>query len=893
VKPAAVWLAVEAGAIAVMLWLIPASVHISSWPDAGPVRIAYLAPLSRLYLAIAVAGVVVAACGVAWRAGGRAIDDLYRILAPILCLWLWIVPFLPWLPDRAPLLLILAGPIRWPIAAFAVIGVVVAWTRSRAAVRVRGTRPRRLVVFAISFALYAALGLRSANEMGFGGDEPHYLIITQSLLADHDLDIGNNHERREYRAFFPGELRPDFLRRGVHGEVYSIHAPGLPALLLPAYAAYGARGALLFMALLAALTALAVFELCTRIAGAGPGTVAWAATCFTIPFVPHAWLIYPELPGALIVAWAALWLYEPPAPTRSLAVHGAALAVLPWLHTKFVIFVAAFVLFELIRIWPRVKECLALVLPVAISGALWLLSFYWMYGEFNPEAPYGTYTRMFVLAANIPRGVLGLLFDQKFGILAFSPVYLLAGAGAWTLLRNPQRRLYAAELTVTAAAFLISSTRLYMWWGGSSPPARFLVPMVPLLAPMIAVAAAEARGVLARSVLVSAVVLTIGLAVMTLASPGGRLLYSDPHGVSSLVKTIQGSAPLDVALPTFTEENWRTPIRVLLPWLAALAVVSFALVTAVRRGWLRSVFWTTAAGSVGTLFLAALVLGARPVSNRQSVTVRGQLSLMREYDPTRLRAFDATHFKRLGPDEALAVSALSLQRRAGEEIANPRVLEGPFELPEGAFEAQVWFTGNVASDVFVALSDDVVLARTKMPGKNPAVVSFDLPLRTPAFVGVSDVTAARAVSRVVIRPLTLVPQSARDANASHVVEPVGGEIPGYMAYADDHTYPENGVFWTRDTQQGSIVVVTAGASTLRLVLHVGPTGGPIAIEVGGQSSEVEMRPDETRELSFPLTPGTRRVAVSVKSARSFRPADVDPRSDDRRLLGCQVRPLLS
>jgi len=28
------------------------------------------------------------------------------------------------------------------------------------------------------------------------GDEPHYLIITQSLLADHDLQIENNHRPR-------------------------------------------------------------------------------------------------------------------------------------------------------------------------------------------------------------------------------------------------------------------------------------------------------------------------------------------------------------------------------------------------------------------------------------------------------------------------------------------------------------------------------------------------------------------------------------------------------------------------------------------------------------------------------------------------------------------------
>src|SRR5262249_30345951 len=172
-------------------------------------------------------------------------------LRPVSLLWLWLVPFLPWLADRVPLLLVLGGPIRWALAVVAMVAAVGGSTRVGPMLDAAGRRIGRPLVFAVSLAAYLSFGTLWARTIGIGGDEPHYLMIAQSLLVDGDLQIENNHNNKEYRAFFGGPLRPDFMVRGRNGQIYSIHSPGLSVLLLPAYAIAGYAGSLAVVCLFA------------------------------------------------------------------------------------------------------------------------------------------------------------------------------------------------------------------------------------------------------------------------------------------------------------------------------------------------------------------------------------------------------------------------------------------------------------------------------------------------------------------------------------------------------------------------------------------------------------------------------------------------------------------
>src|SRR5262249_42584872 len=130
---------------------------------------------------------------------------------------------LPWLPLRVPPgVLIWTGPVTVIVWAAVLAGLVIE--------RLRGTKgprwaidPHRapLVTAVLTLMLYGASAVWLTPILP-DGDEPHYLILAQSLIKDGDLRIENNHRRGDYLEYSLNAAAPDYLRRGVNGQIYSI-----------------------------------------------------------------------------------------------------------------------------------------------------------------------------------------------------------------------------------------------------------------------------------------------------------------------------------------------------------------------------------------------------------------------------------------------------------------------------------------------------------------------------------------------------------------------------------------------------------------------------------------------------------------------------------------------
>jgi hypothetical protein len=151
-----------------------------------------------------------------------------------------------------------------------------------------GNDPRRGPRLAAAIAACAYLaGAWQVFPRLPSGDEPHYLVITQSLLADHDIKIENNHSQGDYHAYYAGPLKPDYLRRGLNGEIYSIHAPGLPALIAPVFALAGHPGVMTALALVSGgATALAWLAAWRITHSAAASWFGWATVALSVRFSP-------------------------------------------------------------------------------------------------------------------------------------------------------------------------------------------------------------------------------------------------------------------------------------------------------------------------------------------------------------------------------------------------------------------------------------------------------------------------------------------------------------------------------------------------------------------------------------------------------------------------------
>lgn len=390
---------------------------------------------------------------------------------------------LPALTAALPVLGLWRGPLGLALlAAAALVTAARAWPRPL-------PRPSPAWRFALPAALYATCGLHYVAGIQATGDEVEYLLLAQSLWAEHDLDVQDNFARGQHLEYTAGLDAAPFGTYRQDGRPISTHSPGLPLLLAPIYALGGRRACVLAMALVAAWLVTQVYALAQRLTGDPEAALlAWLAASGP-PVFFYSFHLYTEVPCAALLLFALRVLLLGAAATPARAVlAGLAVMALPWLHVKMIPAAAVLGLLGLAQLRGRARWAFAGAAGALLAAYCW---HYWrIFGDPTPLALYGSRVPKKIKRADPSEALPGLLFDSSFGLLPNAPVFLLAGAGLLALRRRWNPTL--AALTAVALAVLLPLVVWQTWWAGHCPPARFLVPLVPWLALLAALRVANA-----------------------------------------------------------------------------------------------------------------------------------------------------------------------------------------------------------------------------------------------------------------------------------------------------------------------------------------------------------------------------------------------------------------
>jgi hypothetical protein len=904
----------------VAAWCTRASFDMIGTDD-HPIRLAMLPSLAEGMIW------VVACVAISWMAAtlttrfhntaGTSTDAANDALLPLLATGVLVLPYLPYLPDAWRALTVLAGPVKYIVwvVAFVLVGrALFIHLEGRLAVA-RGVSPGKMlpIVAIVSAAVFAVAATRAIGSVVPGGDEPHYLIIAQSFWRDGDLRIENNHQQGQILEHYPRDLAPDYLARGVDGEIYSVHPIGLSVLAAPVYAVGGYRGVVGFMVLTAVVAAVVMWRLAYQLTGSrSAATFAWLACALSAPFVFNGFTIYPEMfCGALaVIVYQRVAVHE----TRHSAVDwlacGCALAAMPWLGTKYVLMAGVLGLVALGRLWwpsqslderdvaagTRFKYTIALTAPCGVSLAAWVAFFWVIWGTPSPSAPYGSFRTTDI--ATLLRGLPGLLFDQEYGIVAVAPVLWLAIMGLVAMARDQEARREAIEIGATALALLVLVGSFNLWWGGSAMVGRPTVAMLPLLSVPVAWRYEQQRGapaVRAAYVAILAVSLMITATLSTVYR--GLLLAADKDGASKLLEWWSGSSwDLTAVAPTFIRDSPDVAAGFTLTWLSIVCAAGFLL---------RRITSSTGPGRAGLVAAAVAGIGTAVASvsvpvmfgerraNSAKLEGRSESRLLDDFSPSRRPIavrYDAFH--RIDP--ARVPQAFQFVARFGQARPTtpvPLLYDARWSLPPGRYRVEV-IAATSATPPDSALS--LQLGRLGEPvetwpvsldsrGRWSHPIDVDVYVETFGFRATPALAALKPT--LVIHPGAVFDRAAEPARRS--VLQVAQYGPTRVYFHDDRTYPEPTGFWTGGGQTSWFTFASRTSTPPQLRLRAGPIATSVRVSWPGFAQQFRLEANELRVLALPST-ATGVWPAAIETTEPFVPARVDPQSRDQRRLGCWI-----
>lgn len=470
-----------------------------------------------------------------------------------------------------PLGVLWSSHVSWAISFTLLLYLSYPRVQSWLAARARAAGLGVLIGFGILYTCYAIFFARTTL---LHGDETQYMMITQSLVHDGDIDLSNYSPAsiREFHELV--NVAPRRAPASPDGVTHPTHPIGLGLLLAPAYRlGLTIDNPRLTCAIVVALVASLVLFVAYHwliASSVSPGAALITATCAGLS--PLVFLYSNQIYPGLFAAFASLVVLRAmvsPVTTRSdvkLFLTTSIVIAMPLFHPRLLPLAGLLGSLVLVRVWedPRRPFLFKGIGAMAAAGTIVYSVYHLHYSGdlFGPFKPGNAWEADVIDFGDFPIAVVGQWMDARVGVLNNSPVFFLSlvGVGMMALTRHPRTLLVVGLYATTAAVNALSID----WSFGYCFPSRFLVTALPALLLPLAVVVQRA---FARS---STLVFLIGTAVclgwdtnaeaLTLtegAYVGGHLIY----------RSIEQAYPLGAHFPLLkyaTAVPWGDVILLLL-----------------------------------------------------------------------------------------------------------------------------------------------------------------------------------------------------------------------------------------------------------------------------------------------------------------------------------------
>jgi hypothetical protein len=448
------------------------------------------------------------------------------------------------------------------------------------AIAVTKRPPQRALVTLRTIVALVLVGFITHSTNAGSGDEPHYLAIAHSIAFDGDVDLANNYGSDEPLIAGGGLAPENHVHAGAGGVARPVHDVGMPLLFAPvarvlkplaAWLSAAAPESLmrrakltptvlyrhsisLVMIAVATWMAGVLFQTCLELGAsirAASGTTLIAV--LSPPLLVHSTLFFTELPSAAVALFVFRRTHTAvPASVPGWMLIGVGIGLLILLHVRnagLAIALAALAFRAAGTQAARPHEALAL------SGGLALLLLvrtgvnhvFWGTWVTTPHAALGQSSGIAATAREAGIRLAGITIDQEFGLLPYAPILLLAPIGL-AMIRD---RRVAGGIVFTSVCYIAPIlwpvTNVHGWTGGWSPAARFMVPVVPLLALTLPAAFLHIPRVLL------AVLLLLQITIDAYVWQNPKNLWNDGDGIAAVCS--RGGFSVCGALPSVT--RWR------------------------------------------------------------------------------------------------------------------------------------------------------------------------------------------------------------------------------------------------------------------------------------------------------------------------------------------------